>query len=120
VIRVYGSEGSLEWAQEHPDYLNYTPRNQATQVLSRGTGYIQAKAGARSRIPSGHPEGIFEAFANLYQNVITSILKLKSGQTPSVEDLDFSTVEDGLNGVKFVHAVIDSANADSVWITLNK
>ena len=59
------------------------------------------------------------AFANIYRNVISTILKKKAGQTPTPEELDFPTVTDGLNGVKFVHAVISSAEQDSKWVELN-
>lgn len=117
-VRIYGTEGSLEWEQHFPDYLRYTPRNGAPQTLSRGCGYIQEAAGACGRLPSGHPEGLYVAFANVYRNIISTILKKKAGQTPTAEDLDFPTVVDGLNGVKFVHAVIESAKAGTKWVEL--
>ncbi|MDR3072819.1 MAG: Gfo/Idh/MocA family oxidoreductase [Clostridiales Family XIII bacterium] len=117
-VRIYGTEGALEWEQHFPDYLKYTPRNQATQTLSRGTGYISEHAGSFSRLPSGHPEGLFIGFANIYRNIITTILKKKAGETPTAEDLDFPSVREGLAGVKFVHAVIGSAAADSKWVSL--
>ena len=118
-VRIYGTEGSLEWEQHFPDYIRYTPRGGAPQTLSRGCGYIQEKAGACSRIPCGHPEGLYVAFANIYRNVISTILKKKAGQIPTPEELDFPTVTDGLNGVKFVHAVIASAEQDSKWVELS-
>ena len=59
------------------------------------------------------------AFANIYRNVISTILKKKAGQIPTPEELDFPTVTDGLNGVKFVHAVIASAEQDSKWVELS-
>ena len=118
-VRIYGTEGALEWEQHYPDYLRYTPRGGAPQILSRGCSYIQEKAGACSRIPCGHPEGLYVAFANIYRNVISTILKKKAGQIPTPEELDFPTVTDGLNGVKFVHAVIGSAEQDSKWVELD-
>ena len=87
-------------------------------MLSRGCGYIKEKAGGCSRIPCGHPEGLYVAFANIYRNIISTILKKKAGQVPTAEELDFPTVTDGLNGVKFVHAVIASAQLDSRWVPL--
>lgn len=80
-IRIYGSEGALEWEQHYPDYLKYTPKGKPTETLSRGTGYITEKAGAYSRIPSGHPEGLIVAFANIYKNIISAILAVKAGGT---------------------------------------
>ncbi len=56
-VRVYGDKGALQWAQEYPEHLRYTPMDGATQVLARGTGCIKEKAAAQGRLPSGHPEG---------------------------------------------------------------
>jgi len=119
VVRVFGTEGGIEWMEEFPDYLKFTPRNSATQILSRSSGYITEKAASYGRLPAGHPEGYIIAFANTYKNIISTILKKNAGETPSEEDLDFQTVTDGLNGVKFVHAVIESADNDSKWVTLD-
>ena len=65
-VRVYGDKGALEWAQEDPEHLRYTPMDGATQLLARGTGCIREKAAAQGRLPSGHPEGLVTAFANIY------------------------------------------------------
>lgn len=117
-IRIYGSEGSLEWEQHTPDFLKYTPKGQPTQILNRGCGYIPEEAGKSARLPGGHPEGFYIAFANIYRNIISTIIKKKAGETPSAQDLDFQSVEDGLKGVKFVAAVIESADHDSKWIDM--
>lgn len=118
VIRVYGSEGSLEWEQHYPDYVKYTPKGRPTELLSRGTGYITEAAGAYSRIPSGHPEGLYIAFANIYKNINSAIIKKKESGKYLKGEFDFPTAEDGLDGVKFVHAVIDSADHDSRWVEM--
>lgn len=118
VVRVYGTKGSIEWEQHFPDYLKYTPKNSPTQTLSRGNGYLTLDAGKHSRIPSGHPEGYYIAFANLYKTIISAIIKKNDGEKLTKEDMDFPTVTDGLNGVKFVHAVIESAKNDSKWIKI--
>ncbi len=118
LVRIYGSEGSLEWEQHFPDYVKYTPRGGATQILSKRNSYIHEEAHAAARIPSGHPEGYYIAFANVYRNIISTLIKRKAGEQPTAVDLDFPTVTDGLNGVKFVHAVVDSAANDSKWVNL--
>lgn len=115
VVRIYGTEGSLEWEQEWPDQLRYTPKGGATQVLSRGNSYIIEKAGSYSRLPTGHPEGLYVAFANIYHNYISAIIAQKEGKDTS--GFDFPRVEDGANGVKFVHAVVDSAEKGT-WVDL--
>jgi len=116
-VRIYGSEGALEWEQQKPEDVRYTPKGQATQVLSRGCGYITEAADA-NRIPSGHPEGYFVAFANVYRSIITAILQKKAGEPLSGEGLDFPTVDAGLAGVKFVHGVVSSAANGSTWVEL--
>ena len=117
-VRIFGTEGSLEWEEETPDLLKFTPRNEAARILSRSSGYIGEKAADTGRIPAGHPEGYYIAFANNYRNIISTILSLKRGEKPTATELDFQKAEDGLNGVKFIHAVIESAACDSKWIEL--
>lgn len=117
-VRIYGDQGSLEWEQQAPDYVKFTPKGQPTQILSRGCGYLGEKAGALSRIPAGHPEGLMIAFANIYRNVVSTMIKKKNGEQLGAGDLDFPTAEDGLNGVKFIHAVMDSAANGSSWVDL--
>lgn len=114
VLRVYGREGSLEWEQHYPDYLRYAPRGQAPQMLSRGAGFVPGNAAAGSRLPAGHPEGLYVAFANIYRNYVTALLDIRNGREPST--MDFPTGEDGLRGVEFVHAVVTSADEGSRWV----
>lgn len=118
VLRIYGSEGSLEWEQHYPDYLKYTPKGKPTETLSRGCGYIKEKAGAFSRLPCGHPEGLYIAFANIYKEVNSAVIKKKAGKKLKPGEYDYPTVDDGLEGVRFVHAVIDSGDNDSKWVTM--
>jgi len=118
VVRIYGTKGSLEWEQHHPDYVRFTPKGGAPQTLSRGCGYITGDAASYSRIPAGHPEGLIIAFANIYKNFLTALEQKKSGQPVSGQGLDFPGVEEGFEGVKFVHAVIESAKNGSIWVEL--
>lgn len=114
-VRIYGDKGSIEWEQHYPDYVKFTPKGQATQIISRGQGYLGDGAATQSRLPAGHPEGLFVAFANIYRNFISAMIKKNNGEMLADADLDFPSVTDGLNGVRFVHAVIDSGKNDSEW-----
>ena len=67
-------------------------------------------------LPSGHPEGVYEAFANIYRAWIGALLKKVNGQPFAEGDCDFPTVEDGLNGVKFIHACVESSKRDAAWV----
>lgn len=113
-VRVYGDKGALEWAQEDPEHLRYTPVDGATQLLARGTGCIKEKAAAQGRLPSGHPEGLVTAFANIYRNYVSALVAKKNGADAEV--YDYPRVEDGVNGVRFVKAVVESAANGSKWV----
>ncbi|MFI3326174.1 MAG: Gfo/Idh/MocA family oxidoreductase [Clostridia bacterium] len=112
-VRIYGTKGSIIWEELNPEQIKYTPKDEATRLIFKGEGYIKEKAGAYARIPSGHPEGLFVAFANIYKDVADAIINSKNGKT--VDKYIFPTVEDGLNGVKFTHAVINSGKNNSSW-----
>jgi len=117
-IRVYGTEGSLEWHQEHPDFLHLTFKGQPTQILTRGA-HSTGHAGELNRIPCGHPEGLTMAFANIYKTYTSALLRKVNGESNNGKwDLDFPSVEDGLYGVKFVEACVKSSNNDSAWVTI--
>ena len=113
-VRVYGDKGALEWVQEDPEHLRYTPVDGATQLLARGTGCIREKAAAQGRLPSGHPEGLVTAFANIYRNYVSALVAKKNGADAEV--YDYPRVEDGVNGVRFVKAVVESAANGSTWV----
>ena len=113
-VRVYGDKGALEWVQEDPEHLRYTPVDGATQLLARGTGCIREKAAAQGRLPSGHPEGLVTAFANIYRNYVSALVAKKNGADAEV--YDYPRVEDGVNGVRFVKAVVESAANGSNWV----
>lgn len=115
-VRIYGDKGSLEWAQETPDVVRYTPKNGATQLIQRNTPAVTEKAGACARVPSGHPEGLYVAFANLYQNYVSALLAKRNGEDAS--QFIYPTVDEGVEGVKFVHAVIESAANNSKWVEM--
>jgi hypothetical protein len=77
---------------------------------------MSPRAQALSRIPSGHPEGYFEAFANIYNTYLTALSKRNSGQDLSGDDLDFPGVEDGVRGVRFIERCVESSNKGAVWV----
>lgn len=114
-IRIYGSKGAIIWEQEKPDYLTVSYVNKPTQILSRGRDNLYPLASEIVRLPAGHPEGLPVAFANMYANFIAAV-KAKQQGNYKAEDYDFPTVEDGLRGVKFINACVDSSEQGSKWI----
>ena len=120
-IWVYGSEGGLEWYQEHPNQLLVKKQDKATEIWSRGNEYVNNKSEAaarNTRIPAGHPEGYLEAFANHYANFADTILALKAGEKPDAIMLDFPDVTDGVEGMNFIAKVVESAQSDKKWTKL--
>jgi len=115
-IRIYGTKGSIEWSQENPNYLNVAYIGQPKIIMSRGQGYLDTIAA--SRTPSGHPEGYYEAFANVYTSFASALLKKMSGEVLKGEDLDFPNAEAGVDGVKFINACVNSSKAGAIWVEL--
>ncbi len=117
-VRIFGTKGSIEWEQENPNYLKVAFLEQPVQILSRGGGYLYPQATRISRLPGGHPEGYFEALANIYTTYTTALAKKKAGEQLTAEDLDFPNAEDGLDGVRFINKCVESAKAGSTWVSL--
>lgn len=107
-LRVFGERGGLEWFQEDPDHLRYTPLNEPARIITRGTPDLLPGAMGYSHTPAGHPEGWLLAFANIYQSFCATIA---TGAA-----VDFPTGEDGLRGVQFIEACLESSRNDTAWI----
>lgn len=113
-LRVYGTEGGLEWRQEDPNYLRFKPLEAPEQILKRGNGYLCEQAKRASRLPPGHPEGFIEAFANVYASVSSTIRAQKGEANDGLED-DFPTVYDGARGVLFIEKTVESSRNAQKW-----
>lgn len=117
-LRVYGSEASLEWQQEHPNELIVKYADRPREILRRGNAYIAETAQRATRIPAGHPEGYLEAFANLYREAFRAIAAEVAGGTPP-EDLDVPGIDDGVAGMAFIDAAVASARQGAVWVHID-
>lgn len=112
-IRVFGSAGGIEWAQQQPNELRFTPLGESTRIITRGSAAMNA-AGARvSRIPAGHPEGYIDAFAALYSEIASHLLARRDGSDPGAAH--FPTIADGLRGVLFIETVQASSRSGGAW-----
>jgi predicted dehydrogenase len=114
-IRVYGEKGSLEWVQEQPNELILRPVDGPQQTLSRGFGWLSPAAQRASRLWPGHPEGFLAAFANIYTDIADAVLARRDGVEADPLAYSFPTVEDGVLGVKFVDAAVESHQHDGRW-----
>ncbi|ALG73188.1 oxidoreductase [Azospirillum thiophilum] len=116
-LRIFGEAGGLEWQQEQPNELRFTPLGEPSRTLLRaGAGSLPA-ASAISRTPAGHPEGYLEGFAQIYRDAADRIVaRLESRPAPDAVPLP--TVEDGVRGVRFIHAAVESSRGDAAWVTV--
>ena len=116
-LRVYGEKGGLEWAQENPNQLWFTPFGEPKRLLTRGGAGTGPAAARMCRIPPGHPEGYLEGFSNIYSEAAIAIEAHRTG-APVPPEVQFPTVQDGLEGVQFVDACVRSSKRDGAWVGL--
>ena len=116
-IRVFGDKGGLEWAQEDPNYLWFTPLNEPKRLLTRNGAGTGEAAARMSRIPPGHPEGYLEGFANIYSEAADAIIAKRTGESPPSEGI-YPSVGDGLRGVQFIDACVRSSASNAAWVRL--
>jgi predicted dehydrogenase len=114
-LRVYGEKAGLEWHQEEPNKLIFTPLGEPCRIIRRGSAGTSPVAAHATRVPSGHPEGYLEAFAQLYSDLAEQITAKKGNRRPDPNSLLVPTVSDGVDGVKFIQAVLESARRGSAW-----
>ena len=116
-LRVYGEKGGLEWAQENPNQLWFTPFGQPKRVLTRGGAGVGAAAARVTRTPPGHPEGYLEGFANIYAEAARAIRARQAGEALP-EGVVYPTLADGLAGMRFVEACVQSSTRNAAWVKL--
>ena len=116
-LRVYGDKGGVEWAQEDPNYLWFTPLGEPKRLITRGGAGAGPEAARVSRVPGGHPEGYLEGFATLYAEAARAIRARQAGQ-PVPAEVFYPTIEDGVVGVAFVDACVRSSSRNAAWVTL--
>jgi predicted dehydrogenase len=113
-LRVYGTKASIAFEQEEPNELWFTPLGGARQRITRGRVTGDAAANA-TRVPAGHPEGYLEAFAQLYKDAAQQIEALDAGQPVPPESRLLTTVDDGVEGLRFIDAMLASSAAGGQW-----
>ena len=116
-IQIYGEKGGLIWQQENPNELILNLLNQPSRRLTRGSSFVGNQSARLTRIPAGHPEGYLEGFANIYREVADEFSAKISGK-PISKDILYPTSKEGLYGVSFIEAAIESNSKDSVWTDL--
>jgi len=117
-LRVYGDKGGLEWSQEDPNYLWFTPHGEPKRLITRSGSGSNEAAGAVTRIPPGHPEGYLEGFANLYSEAADAIRAVQNGSSREQAMGLLPGITEGLAGMSFINACVNSSEKNSAWINL--
>ena len=117
-LRVFGEKGGLEWAQEHPNHLRWSPFGQPSAVITRGGSGAGAAAAHATRLPAGHPEGYLEGFAQIYRDTAELIRAAQEARAPDPAFTLVPGVAEGVRGIRFIEAAVASSRADSAWTRL--
>ncbi len=113
-VKVYGTKGSIEWSQENPNELTVRWLENTKQIFTPGGNGGYPESSDYVRIPAGHPEGYLEGFATMYRSFAQELLNVKNNQSQSASP-DFPTVKDGVRGMKFIYAAVESSNNNASW-----
>ncbi|MFD2561303.1 Gfo/Idh/MocA family protein [Aquimarina rubra] len=117
-VKIYGTKGSVEWYQENPNQLIVKWLDKPKQIYTPGGNGTYPESSAYVRIPAGHPEGYLEGFATIYRSFAKELLGVKNGKDISTNP-DFPTVIDGVRGMKFIYAAVESSKNNASWIKMN-
>jgi predicted dehydrogenase len=118
-LRVYGEKAGLEWHQEEPNDLLFAKLGGAPEILRRPGPGGDSLAARASRTPGGHPEGYLEAFAQLYTDLAEQIYARRESRSPSPQSLLVPNVEDGVEGMRFIAATLESSKRNAAWVNLH-
>ena len=115
-LRVFGNKGALEWCHDNPNRLKFTKANGTEMWLTSARDFLADGPKSMSRIAAGHPEGFFEAFGNYYRGFCQELQRIK-GITDAMP-LSHPTIEDGIRGISFVDACIESQKRGNTWVAI--
>ncbi|HSD39038.1 MAG TPA: Gfo/Idh/MocA family oxidoreductase [Rhodocyclaceae bacterium] len=114
-VRIIGTQGTLTWHQEDPNRLIHTSLDDAPRILTRGSASLCPASLRATRLPSGHPEGFHEAFANVYLGAGEAMRARNEGRPLTEQEGDYPTLADGARGVRFIELAVASANSEAKW-----
>ncbi len=117
-IYIFGEKAAVEWHQEKPNDLLVKPLDAPVEIWRRGNEYVNKLSPAAercTRIPPGHPEGFFEAFANNYLNFADTVRKALTGKKATALESDFPGIDDGIRGMAFIETAVKSTKSSRKW-----
>jgi predicted dehydrogenase len=114
-LQVFGENGGMRWAQEHPNQIYWTPLGGRVQIIERGEVNLSPEADRTSRVTTGHAEGMPLAFANIYADLAEAIRAQKENRDPDPAADLFPRAEEGLRSMAALHAAVRSARKSGAW-----
>ncbi len=114
-VRIYGSKGTILWFQETCEEVTLIREDGISQIIRRGNGAVTPAAGKYGRLPGGHTEGWLEAMGNLYDSFAECVKAKKEGIF-APEMIDYPTIEEGIAGLKYVEACLESNEKGNIWV----
>ncbi len=118
-IEIDGTKGALQWRQENPNEMIFRRNGQAHQIYTRNGGpYLGPLSLASSRLPSGHPEAFFEAFANVYRFAYDAMVDRAAGKKFEPRDTIYPNIYDGVEGMFFIQQCVASSKENGAWLPL--
>ncbi|MBL6449064.1 Gfo/Idh/MocA family oxidoreductase [Fulvivirga sp. 29W222] len=119
-LRVYGEKGGLEWNHTDANTLQVKWTDRPNELWRTGVDnqYLSEASRRNTRLPSGHPEGYLEAFANIYRNFAFAIKAVESGEKPDLDIYDYPDINDGVMGMTFIDKVVESTEKKNRWIKM--
>ncbi|MDO4647911.1 MAG: Gfo/Idh/MocA family oxidoreductase [Eubacteriales bacterium] len=116
-VRIYGSKGTILWFQEECEDFILIKEDGIQRKIRRGYGAITPNAAKYGRLPAGHPEGWLESMGNLYDSY-TECVEAKKNGTFTPDMIDYPTIDDGIQGLKYVEACLESNKNGNVWVEM--
>ena len=119
-IEIDGTKGSLQWRQEEPNHMTYRRNGHPHAIYTRDPNapYMNESGKAACRLPSGHPEAFFEAFANIYRAAFDNMALRASGQRFETTNTVYPNINDGVEGMFFIQQCVASSGSNGAWISL--
>ena len=111
-VKIYGEKAGLKWEQENPNYLYLLEEGKPLKVLKPGHTYNSKLSLDGTKMPPGHPEGIFDSMGNIYKGIAKAIKKEPYNHG------EFPTIKDGVRGMNFIECVVESHKNGNVWIKI--
>ena len=113
-VAVYGKKGAYKWEQENPNILYHMTDDQPKRIIKPGHAYVSDIAADGTKLPGGHPEGIFDAMGNIYKGVAKAL------RDEAAFEGEYPTMNDGVRGMLFIEKVVESHKKGNVWLSLDK